>query len=221
MIIFDCDGVLVDSEVLSCGTDAALMTEAGFPMTAETLIQRFIGRPKREIWAALAEERGAPWPEGIVDRADAILLDRLAKELEPVAGVADAIERIPGKRAVASSSSLKKLDVALTRCGLRAHFAPHIYSTEQVERGKPAPDVFLFAAAQCGEKPEDCLVIEDSVAGVKAARAAGMVVIGFTGGKHSFAGHGERLQEAGAITVASHMRDLPGRIRTLRSSASG
>lgn len=221
MIIFDCDGVLVDSEMPSCGTDAALMTEAGFPMTAETLICRFIGRPKREIWAALAQERSEPWPDGMVERADAILLERLALELEPVAGVADAIAQIPGKRAVASSSSRKKLDVALKRCGLHAHFAPHIYSTEQVERGKPAPDVFLFAAAQCSERREDCLVIEDSVAGVTAARGAGMTVIGFTGGQHSFAGHGERLQEAGAIGVVGHMRDLPDLIRTLRSSASG
>lgn len=221
MIIFDCDGVLVDSEILSCGTDAAMMTEAGYPITTETLISRFIGRPKPDIWAAVAEERGEPWPDGLFERANALLMERISTELEPVDGVAAALAGIVGTWAVASSSSRRKLDLSLKRCGLFDHFAPHIFSTEQVARGKPAPDVFLFAAAQCGAAPEHCVVIEDSVAGVTAARAAGMAVIGFTGGRHSFPGHADGLTKAGAVSVVTHMRDLPDHIRTLRSFASG
>ena len=221
MIIFDCDGVLEDSEILSCGIDARLMTEAGFSITTESLIAGFIGRPKREIWAALAEERGKPWPEGLLERADALLLEKLATELEPVDGVAEALRALPGTKAVASSSSLKKLDTALGRCGLLDHFSPNIFSVDQVARGKPAPDVFVFAASQCGVEPEACLVIEDSVAGVVAARETGMQVIGFVGGRHSFPGHADRLTDAGAAAIVTHMRDLPERIRTLHSSASG
>jgi len=220
MIIFDCDGVLVDSEILSCGTDAAMMTEAGYPITAETLISRFIGWPKPDIWAAIAQERGEPWPDGLFERAIAVLMKRIETELEPVDGVAGALAQLPGKSAVASSASRKKLDLSLKRCDLFDHFAPHIFSTEQVARGKPAPDVFLFAAAQCGAVPENCLVVEDSVAGITAARAAGMTVIGFTGGQHSYPGHAERLEQAGAVSVVAHMRDLPEHVRTLRSSAS-
>ncbi|MFC6490803.1 HAD family hydrolase [Nitratireductor sp. GCM10026969] len=219
MILFDCDGVLVDSEILSCGTDAHLMSEAGHPITAEDLIQRFIGHPKKAIWAALAEERGKPWPEGLLERAETLLMERLRTELEPVEGVAAAVSAIPGPRAVASSSSLAKLDVALTRCGLRDVFAPHIYSAEQVARGKPAPDVFLFAASQVGADPQDCIVIEDSVAGVQAARKAGMRVVGFTGGRHSYPSHGDRLMEAGAVHVVRHMRELPDFVAFLRRNA--
>ncbi|MCR9120775.1 MAG: HAD family phosphatase [Phyllobacteriaceae bacterium] len=221
MIIFDCDGVLVDSEILSCGTDAAMMTEAGYPISTETLISRFIGWPKPDIWAAVAEERGEPWPDGLYERAIAVLMGRIETELEPVDGVASALAQLPGNRAVASSASRQKLELSLKRCGLFDHFAPHVYSTEQVARGKPAPDVFLFAAEQYGAAPGDCLVIEDSVAGVTAARAAGMTAIGFVGGQHSYPGHADSLKKAGAVSVVAHMRDLPDQIRTLRSSASG
>lgn len=221
MIIFDCDGVLVDSEVISNAIDAELMTKAGYPVTAAELIRGYIGCPKPEIWAAIAEERGLPWPEGLVARADALLLDRIATDLAPVAGVAEALALISDRKAVASSSALPKLRASLARCGSLEVFDPQIFSASQVARGKPAPDVFLFAADRCGVAPAECLVIEDSVAGVTAALAAGMRVLGFTGGLHTYPGHAERLIEAGARAVVPHMHDLPEAIRTSRSCASG
>lgn len=221
MIIFDCDGVLVDSEILSNAIDAELMTGAGHPITAQDLIRTWIGRPKREIWASIASERGAPWPEGLIEEADARLLRAIDTELRAVEGVAEALRRIDPPLAVASSSALPKLRRSLERCGLLHAFDPHVYSASQVARGKPAPDVFLFAAAQSGVAPGACLVIEDSVAGVTAALAAGMRAIGFTGGRHTYPGHGERLLEAGALEIVSHMRDLPARVAALRMPRSG
>ncbi|WP_200939539.1 HAD family hydrolase [Aureimonas sp. Leaf454] len=214
MIIFDCDGVLVDSEILSNAIDAELMSLAGHPITAADLIQGYIGRPKAEIWAAIAGERGVPWPEGLIEEADARLLQRIDDELQPVAGVAEALSRIPGRKAVASSSALPKLRRSLARCGLLEIFDPAVFSASQVARGKPAPDVFLFAARECGVSPEACLVVEDSVAGVTAGLAAGMEVVGFTGGLHAYPGHAEALLKAGAVEVVAHMRDLPTRLAT-------
>ena len=216
MIIFDCDGVLVDSEILSCGTDARLMTEAGYAITTEALIAGYIGRPKAEIWAAIAELRGAPWPEGVLQRANDLLIDRLRTELQPVRGVAgalDAIGAVEGPMAVASSSGVEKLRLSLEVCGLWDTFGGRVFSAEMVARGKPAPDVFLHAAAQCGVDPAACLVIEDSVAGVTAARAAGMTALGFTGGEHTFPGHADSLSAAGARAVVGHMDDLPDAVR--------
>lgn len=202
MIIFDCDGVLVDSEIISNAIDAELMTEAGWPVTASDLIRDYIGRPKAEIWADIAGQRGTKWPEGLLDRADRLLLERMETELRPVAGMADALRRLPQRKAVASSSALPKLRRSLEICGLLDFFEPTIFSASQVARGKPAPDVFLFAAKQCGVDPADCVVLEDSVAGVTAALAAGMRVLGFTGGLHSYTGHKENLLNAGAERVA-------------------
>lgn len=220
MIIFDCDGVLVDSEILSNAIDAELMTGAGHPITPQDLIRQWIGRPKAEIWAAIAAERGLPWPKGLIEEADARLLQAIDTELRAVEGAAEALARIDPPVAVASSSALPKLRRSLDRCGLLPVFDPHVYSASQVARGKPAPDVFLFAAAQAGADPADCLVIEDSVAGVTAALAAGMRVLGFTGGLHTYPGHAERLREAGALEIVTHMRDLPARVAELRTPRS-
>lgn len=213
MIIFDCDGVLVDSEILSNTIDAELMTAAGCPMTAQELIRGYIGRPKADIWQAIGEERGAVWPEGLIDRAGNLLLERMERELHPVEGVADALAAIPGRKSVASSSGLPKLRKALAITGLLPFFDTAVFSASQVARGKPAPDVFLFAAAQCGVAPADCIVVEDSVAGVTAALSAGMRVLGFTGGRHSYAGHGEQLSAAGAHGIVTGMCSLPSQLR--------
>lgn len=209
MIIFDCDGVLVDSEILSNAIDAQLMTEAGCAITAEELISGYIGQPKAAIWAAIAQERGAVWPNGLLERAERLLVERIAEALQPVEGVARALAAIRDRKAVASSSALPKLRLSLQTTGLIGFFDPDIFSASQVARGKPAPDVFLFAAERCGVAPEACVVVEDSVAGVQAARAAGMRVLGFTGGRHSYPGHADRLLAAGAVKVVRHMDDLP------------
>lgn len=208
MIIFDCDGVLVDSEILSNAIDAELMTGAGWPITAAEIIRGYIGQPKPAIWDQIAAVRGAPWPEGLINQADALLLQRIETELRPVEGISDALERLPGRKAVASSSALPKLRRSLEVCDLLRFFDPHVFSASQVARGKPFPDVFLYAAQQCEVDPVDCLVIEDSVAGVTAALAAGMRVAGLTAGRHSWPGHREQLLSAGAGVVFDSTADL-------------
>lgn len=215
MIIFDCDGVLVDSEILSNHIDAELMTAAGHPITAAELIENFIGRPKADIWADIAERRGTPWPEGLIGQAEARLIERFRTDLRPVEGVAEALARLSPPLSVASSSALPKLRLALDVAGLLQTFDPHVYSASQVARGKPAPDVFLFAAAQSGVEPQSCIVVEDSVPGVIAALAAGMRVVGFTGGLHSYRGHADKLMAAGALEIVTHMRELPERLAAL------
>ena len=219
MIIFDCDGVLVDSEILSCETDARLMREAGHQITTEEIIHRFIGRPKATIWAELAQERGQPWPDGLLQRANDVLHERLKTELRPVDGIAEALTQLDLPCAVASSSGVTKLKLSLDVCGLSEFFGKHIYSAEQVARGKPAPDVFLLAASQLGADPADCLVIEDSAAGVTAAKRAGMQALGFTGGGHTWPGHAQRLHDAGAVDIITHMSLLPGRLDEWRRVA--
>jgi HAD superfamily hydrolase (TIGR01509 family) len=206
MIIFDCDGVLVDSEILSNTIDAELMTAAGCPMTAEELIRSHIGRPKADIWRAIGEERGAIWPEGLIDRAGTLLLERMETELQPVVGVAEALAAIGDRKSVASSSALPKLRKALEITGLLPFFEPAVFSASQVARGKPAPDVFLFAASQCGVAPAGCIVIEDSVAGTKAGIAAGMRVFSYHGDPHS---DRDGLASAGGI-LFDDMRGLAG-----------
>lgn len=215
MIIFDCDGVLVDSEIISNAVDAETLTAIGYPITQEAMIRRFIGRPKREIWADIEQEMGRPLPAGILDTVDAAIKQRYRSELKAIPGVADAIRALPGPRCVASSSEMPKLRLALELTGLIELFEPNIFSAIQVKRGKPAPDLFLFAAATMQTDPADCVVIEDSHAGVTAGIAAGMTVIGFTGGGHSFPGHAHSLIAAGAATVIASMADLPGAVRAL------
>lgn len=216
MIIFDCDGVLVDSEIISNTIDAELMRHAGHDITAADLIRGYIGRPKAEIWAAIARERGVDWPEGLLAKADALLLERIKTELLPVQSIEAALSALSETMAVASSSALPKLRTSLAVCGLIDFFEPRIFSASQVARGKPAPDVFLFAASQCGVSPAECIVVEDSVAGVKAALAANMTVIGFTGGRHTYPGHENDLHRAGAPDVIAHMSQLPATIAGLR-----
>ncbi|WP_246018331.1 HAD family hydrolase [Pelagibacterium montanilacus] len=219
-IIFDCDGVLVDSEIISNAIDAELMSAAGYSITADQLIASYIGRPKREIWAAIASENGFDWPEGLLDRAETLLSERLETELLPVEGIAEALDRIEGPVGVASSSVMAKLRLSLTVTGLIDRFEPHIYSVSQVARGKPEPDIFLFAARNMGVDPKGCLVVEDSVAGVKAALAAGMDVVGFTGGRHTYPAHAANLRAAGAREIIVSSRDLPEALARRRQSGA-
>lgn len=212
MIIFDCDGVLVDSEIISNAIDAELMTGAGHTITTAELVQGYIGQPKAQIWAAIAQERGIAWPDGLLAEADRLLLERIETDLLEVVGAGAALGQLTGPMAVASSSAMPKLRRSLTLCGLIDYFDPRIFSASQVARGKPAPDVFLFAADQCGVAPASCIVVEDSVAGVVAARAAGMTVLGFTGGRHTYPGHAEKLRAAGACDTVTNMRSLSARL---------
>lgn len=217
LIIFDCDGVLIDSEIVAARLEAEAATALGLPITAEDICRRFAGTTTREVWETLERELGRPLPEGFFEDHLEHVREVFSRELEPIRGARAALERVAAKGipfCVASSTRLPSLLTNLATAGLSDLVDGRVYSASQVKRAKPAPDVFLFAASQMGADPADCLVIEDSVAGVTAARRAGMRVAGFLGGSHVTEGHDERLTAAGAQRLFSRMEELDGVIGT-------
>jgi HAD superfamily hydrolase (TIGR01509 family) len=209
LIIFDCDGVLVDSEVLSGRAVAQALAAIGHPVSPESLAERFLGMSNKDMYAALERERGVALPadfDAQVNRLAGALFER---ELRQMHGLESALAALAGPRCVASSSTPAMLARKLAWTGLAPWFGGALFSTAEVARGKPAPDIFLHAAERMGAAPAHALVIEDSPLGIAAAKAAGMIAFGFTGGSHCRAGHGERLAAAGADLVFAEMRELP------------
>jgi HAD superfamily hydrolase (TIGR01509 family) len=182
LVIFDCDGVLVDSEPIAVRIDVEMLAEVGLTMSEEEVIERFVGRSPEVILAAAEAHLGRAVPDGWFDRGEARIRRAYATELRPVPGIAEALEAIEDPVCVASSSAPENIRYKLELTGLYERFAPHIFSATEVANGKPAPDLFLHAASRMGVAPGDCVVIEDSRYGVEAARAAGMDVFGYAGG---------------------------------------
>jgi HAD superfamily hydrolase (TIGR01509 family) len=208
LLIFDCDGVLVDSEELACRAVAETLAAIGQVVSAEEIAARFIGISNKDMVAALERDRREKLPAsfaGEMNRCAAALFER---ELKPIAGVAEVVPAL-APRCVASSSGPEMLARKLLWTGLAPWFGDAVFSAAAVPLGKPAPDLFLHAAERMAAHPAHCLVIEDSVPGILAAKAAGMTAFGFIGGSHCRAGHGERLAAAGADLVFADMLDLP------------
>jgi HAD superfamily hydrolase (TIGR01509 family) len=219
LVIFDCDGVLIDSEMITCRVQAERLTAHGLRITTEDVVRRFTGMRDREMYAILEREHGRALPDDYDAGTKELIAAAYRSELRALPGVAAALDAIRLPVCVASSSNPTKLRFGLELTGLYPRFAPHLFSAAQVGRGKPAPDLFLFAAAQMGRAPDDCLVIEDSVAGVQAARAAGMAVFGFCGGGHCRDGHGDLLRAEGAALAFERMEALPSLIDAWERSA--
>lgn len=217
LVIFDCDGVLVDSEVISCRAHAATLARHGYAITADQVLDRFLGVSDREARLTIEAELGRRLPDDFEAQVKQATLQFYAGDLQAIAYVGEAIAAIGLPKCVASSGTPEKIHHGLTCTGLYDRLAPHIFSATQVERGKPAPDLFLFAAGRMQASPERCLVIEDSVPGVTGARAAGMTVLGFHGGSHCRPGHAETLRAAGAALIFDDMRQLPGLIGRVAS----
>jgi HAD superfamily hydrolase (TIGR01509 family) len=209
LIIFDCDGVLVDSEVISCRAHAETLTRHGYPITAEQVLNRFLGVSDREARQIIESELGRKLPADFEQQVKEATLKHYAGDLRAIAHVGAAIAAIDLPKCVASSGTPEKIRHGLTSAELYEAFTPHIFSASQVSRGKPAPDLFLFAAEAMNTEPARCLVIEDSVPGVTGAVAAGMTVLGFFGGSHCREGHDAMLLVAGAAETFSDMRRLP------------
>ena len=209
LIIFDCDGVLVDSEVISCRAHAETLTRHGYPITAEQVLERFLGRSMRQANMEVEAELGRSLPDDFQSQTYAEIFRFFATSLEATPHIGEALTQITQPVCVASSGPPEKISASLNRVGLYDRFAPHIFSAVQVRHGKPAPDLFLFAAEQMQTAPERCLVIEDSVAGIAGAIAAGMPVLGFHGGSHCRPGYGDSLRAAGAAATFDDMRHLP------------
>jgi HAD superfamily hydrolase (TIGR01509 family) len=215
LLIFDCDGVLVDSEVLAHDTLLELMATLGRPMALDDALREFAGMDLRDTLATAERLLGRPVPEDIGKFFGQRLLDRFRRDLKPIAGVRDAIHALPYRRCVASSSSPERLRLSLEVTGLAPLFGDHVFSAADVPRGKPSPDLYLHAARAMGEVPQDCVVVEDTVRGVAAGHAAGMTVIGFAGAAHATRGLVDDLRRAGAQVVIATMDELPAVVRRL------
>lgn len=217
LIIFDCDGVLVDSEIIAAEVESKLLTEAGYPIQAGELAERFAGLTWKNILLEVEREAEIPLQASLLGKSEKLLDERLARSVKGIEGAGAAIAAIDLPRCICSNSSDKRLELMLKRVRLWDRFTPNIFSAKALGEGrsKPKPDVFLHAAEKMRVSPGNVIVVEDSVHGIHGARAAGMRVIGFTGASHSYPAHADKLMEAGAETTIARMADLPATVKAL------
>ncbi|AMG46469.1 phosphoglycolate phosphatase [Achromobacter xylosoxidans] len=211
LVIFDCDGVLIDSEIIAARAQSRALAEHGIAITPQEAARRFAGIPDADMWQTLQDENAralpADFPRQYADR----LQDTFRQELRALPGVRETLAALRQRGmayCVASSSTPPKLEAALKLVGLWEEFAPNVFSTAQVAHGKPAPDVFLFAARQMRTAILECVVVEDSVPGVRAARAARMRAVGYIGASHNGPDQRKRLLDEGAFEVIDDLRRL-------------
>ena len=202
LVIFDCDGVLVDSDRISLRIQAERISALGIEMSYEECVRDFLGLGMPATLRILTERLGRPLPDGWEAELDAAVRDGFRRELTPVPGIVEALEEIELPTCVASSGSHEKIRLTLGLTGLWDRFAGRIFSADEVQRGKPAPDLFLHAASRMSTPPERCIVVEDSPFGIAAAKAAGMSALGFAAATSA-----ARLDGANAVFAA--MEDLP------------
>lgn len=210
LVIFDCDGVLVDSEMISVSVLTSVVREAGGEIDNDAIFGRFLGRSMASVADTLRTDFDVTITAEHLSEIRRRLFARFARELEPIPGVIRALAGIRSPFCVASSSQVERILLSLELTGLLEFFDTRIYSSSMVENGKPAPDLFLHAAKANGARPERCLVIEDSSAGIMAARNAGMSVFAFVGGSH--AGPAGLAREAAALApdaIFDNMAMLP------------
>ena len=217
LVIFDCDGVIVDSEIIAARVESELLTLAGYEISPEELAETYAGLTFRDIMLKVEEKAAIPFQASLIDQAEKMIDKRLAKEVRMIDGAREAVASVAGKRCICSNSGSERIGVSLERAGLTQFFAGRVYSSLETpsKKPKPAPDVFLFAAGVMDAEPTKTFVIEDSVHGIAGAKAAGMRVIGFTGASHTYPGHADALTEAGAETVIRRWADFRGVIAAL------
>jgi HAD superfamily hydrolase (TIGR01509 family) len=208
LVIFDCDGVLVDSEPISISVLIKAMADLGVAITEDEAYERFLGKSLATLISILETEFNVHANEEFLESIRTNLYARFRTELKAMPGIGDAIDALGLPCCVASSSQVERIKLSLSVTGLLPKL-PNIFSASMVKRGKPAPDLFLYAADQMHVEPRDCIVIEDSPAGIAAAKAAGMTVFAFTGGSHAnFAGYREELDRLSPEVVFDAMPEL-------------
>jgi HAD superfamily hydrolase (TIGR01509 family) len=208
LVIFDCDGVLVDSEPISVSVLVEAVNDLGVPFTEEQVYGRFLGKSLATVIETMKSEYQVHAGEAFLEQIRTNLYARFRQELKPIAGIGETIDALDMPCCVASSSQVERIRLSLTVTGLIDRL-PHIFSATMVKNGKPAPDLFLHAAREMGVEPEHCVVIEDSPAGIEAAKAAGMRVFAFTGGSHAnFEGYRAELDRLSPEVVFDAMPDL-------------
>ncbi len=210
LIIWDCDGCLVDTEVIACGIVAQKLTEIGYPITGESYITRFAGHTMEAVLPVISEETGKDFVSLFChEKKDEACFAAFAQSLQATKGVKEALSLLTYPMCVASGSSVERNVLALKKCELLSFFEERIFSSKEVKKHKPAPDIFLYAAEKMNVSADQCLVIEDSVAGITAAKAAGMTVFGYMGGGHVSPAWRERAEKAQPHLLFDDMSQLP------------
>jgi HAD superfamily hydrolase (TIGR01509 family) len=189
LVIFDCDGVLIDSEIISTSVLVEELARLGIAVEMSHVLEHFIGHPYAAVAGKIAAIAGAPLPDSFEQSYRARLLQRFETELRPMPGIVGVLDALAAPYCAATSSSPERVRHSLRAAGLSERFGDRVYTVSMVARPKPAPDLFLHAAAAMGAEPRQCLVIEDSDLGIAAAQAAGMIAWQFTGGSHYAASH--------------------------------
>jgi len=205
LVIFDCDGVLVDSERIANRIFCTMLNDLGLSVSLEDMFERFVGHSLQQCAAMITEMLGRPPPDTFIPELQRRTAAALSVEIKPIPGVPEVLAGLTVPYCVASSGDHEKIRLTLGATGLLKQFEGRIFSVLDVEHPKPAPDVYLFAASRLGAHPSRCAVVEDTPIGVRAGVAAGMHVFGFSANTPE-----PRLRSAGAHQVFSHMRQLPG-----------
>lgn len=219
-IIFDFDGVIADSEVLSNTVLSEIVTELGVPTTLEDAYRDYMGKRFHDVIAAIEQAVGRALPPSFDEHYQSRTLERFRRELAPIAGAREFIGKFGDlPRCIASSSSPDRLAVCLEVLQMTDLFEGRVFSASNVARGKPHPDIFLHAAREIDVPAHECIVIEDSASGVLAGRAAGATVIGLLAAGHIREGHAEALKRAGAHHIAADYSDIAQIVRALLSGS--
>lgn len=209
LVIFDFDGVLVDSEILACRVWADYLTELGFPVSLKDMVTKYTGQTVTQVKQKLETRFLRNLPDDFLPVTNQKVEDLFRDELIPVDGASSFIEKLSCPYCIASGSTERVIGDCLKYTGLDKHISLDVvFSAWNVPHGKPAPDVFLLAAQKMNTAPEKCLVIEDSVAGVTAGKAAGMTVFGFCAGTHCQKDHAQLLKQAGADKTFASFKEM-------------
>ena len=216
MVIFDCNGVLVDSESIVADVAAQELSRVGIPLTPELVSRYFTGRRPSDMFAEVEKAYRMALPANFATVVNAMTMQRLRAEVRATPHMDYALTWLRGPKCVASSATIDRIRVSLEVTNLLRYFEPNLFSASEVARGKPAPDLFHYVAAKMGFTPSECIVVEDSPAGVAAAHAAGMLPVGFVGGSYAQPNLDSALIKAGARVVLTDMRQLKGTITALR-----
>ncbi len=208
LVIFDCDGVLIDSEPLAAQVEADLLRNLGWALTPQEVSERFSGVSLSKMYRTIEKTLNKPLPTGFPDHHVNSIVSRFDQDLASFPGLPEFLQSLNSHTCVATNSPIDWVSKGLSAVGLWTAFEGRVFTGEQVEKPKPAPDLFLLAATHFETPPSRCLVIEDSIHGVRAAQAARMTCIGFTGGGHCREGHADNLLQAGAANAFESYSDL-------------
>lgn len=217
LVVFDCDGVLLDSEIVAAAGELEVYKEFGIEMSAAEFAERMAGMSAHDVRKTIEEDLGHALPDRVIPDSRKIVNAKVIAEAQMIEGADTVLDQFDQARCICSNAPPERLKQALTRVGLYDKFRPYVFSAQDSEPHmfKPKPDLFLRALNEFSVEPQQAVVIEDSTHGIEGARRAGCRVIGFTGATHTYPGHADQLTDAGAETVISRMRDLPGVIEAL------